>query len=110
MLRKFAIKLDEIADLQGAARPIIGMITPHPQRHSIAGISQVNLAIWFRLTGHLRRRVLNLCVDTRHDKTVLRSPANFAKGEQFRHRPLRLRHADYATGETPAGIAGRLRF
>ena len=113
MLGKFTVDLDEITLLQCAARFVIGMIVPDPQRHSIAGVGEADLAIRFPLARGLGRRAFDLGMDTGSNEPVLGTPPSFADRKQFRHCSLcglRLGYANDPAGKTTTGVPGRLGF
>jgi hypothetical protein len=89
------------------------MIVPDPQRHSIAGVGEADLAIRFPLARGLGRRAFDLGMDTGSNEPVLGTPPNFVDRKQFRHCPLcglRLGYANDPTGKTTTGVPGRLGF
>src|SRR4051794_5539381 len=65
VLLKFARELNEVTGRKHAASLVSGMISPDPQRHAIAGVGQRQFAVLFSFPRKLRRRVIDLNVNTR---------------------------------------------
>ena len=77
MLIKLAGDLDEITALHRVAGLVVRTVAPDAQRHAIAGVREDELAIRLLFAGEFCRDRFELHVDSRFERPLRHSLANF---------------------------------